>query len=318
MATSAPLQISVIIPTYGRPDLVVQCIGSILNGHYESFEILVIDQDTSRRLERKLFEQFPAEDRLRYFVLGQAGASRARNLGLQQARGKIVAFIDDDAVADAAWLSAMADVFLALERPPALVAGRIKPLWLVPKPTWYPAQREYLLGLYDIGGGVRPMPEQDQPISANMAGARAVITALGGFDERLGPNYFRKRPMLTGEDALLSQRARRAGHNLYYQGDAIVYHQIPKAKLSKRYFLHRHFWEGVTQITEMHLLGDPQPSRVRHLRYHLDRIVRSAVSPFLLRFRSVSDEARSVATMYSWSDAAFSLGVIYGLCCLEA
>src|SRR4051812_37800437 len=126
MATSTPL-VSVIIPTYKRPALLLQCITSILRGDYRNYEILVVDQDPSQTLKYRLGQEFADETRLVYLFLDKAGASRARNFGIQHAKGKIVAFIDDDAIADAGWLSAIAELFLTVEPSPALMGGRIDP-----------------------------------------------------------------------------------------------------------------------------------------------------------------------------------------------
>ena len=277
MTTRSP-QISVVIPTCGRPTLLLDCVASIISGRYGDCEILVIDQDPKCRLQDHLSQRFPGEIRLRYFFLNQAGASRARNFGIQEARSGIVAFIDDDAIADPMWLQAIHDIFLAVEAPPDLIGGKIEPLWPGKRPEWYPHECEYLLGLYNIGDDVCMMPAHDQPISANMAGARQVIQALGGFDENLGPNYFRRHPMVTGEDAMLGKRARQAQCLLYYQPQAKVFHRISEVKLTRRYFLRRHFWEGVTVITEMHLLSQLDSGKLGHLRYHAKTVVKSLVA----------------------------------------
>lgn len=307
-------QISVIIPTCGRPELLLQCVDSILKGSYRNFEILVIDQDANQILKQSLIQRFPNEARLNYFFLDKAGASRARNFGVQKAKGEIVAFIDDDAAADPGWLSAIADAFSTVRPTPALVGGRIDPLWPHDRPEWYPKEREFLLGLYNIGDETCPFPEHDLPICANMAGLREVIIALGGFDENLGPNYFRKRPMLTGEEAILGRRARRAGYKLCYQPKARVYHQISKAKLTRSYFLRRHFWEGVTIITERHLLGDLGSGKSKHILYHLAMIAKS-LSLFL--FPGLQNRFQPAARMLALSKAAYSSGVLYGLLTLD-
>src|SRR5215469_13147231 len=183
--------ISVIVPTCFREKMLIDCVASLLNQSYPNFETIIIDQAPEPRLERDLSARFGCEKRIRYMHVARAGASRARNLGVKAASSRIVAFIDDDAVADPGWLQAIADAFADCRRP-ALMAGRILPLWDGPRPGWYPPQREYLLGVYNIGGSLRPLPAADQPIGANMAGLRQVILDHGGFEEALGPSYFRK------------------------------------------------------------------------------------------------------------------------------
>ncbi len=311
MVTSAP-QVSVVIPTFGRSELLLNCVASIIGGCYEDYEILVIDQDPTQQLRHGLTQRFPGECRLRYFFLDRAGASRARNLGLQEARGEIVAFIDDDAIADRIWLQAICEAFETFQPPPALIAGRIDPAWPGKRPQWYPQDCEYLLGLYNIGDELCPMPEHDQPIGANMAGLRQAILALGGFDENLGPNYFRKRPMVTGEDALLGRRARQAGYKVLYQPRARVCHQISETKLRRSYFLRRHFWEGVTIITEMQAMGQLGSSKGRYVAYHAKVIGKSLVLALLPNLRRKRGYSSSALRMLALSQTAYSLGAIYG------
>jgi hypothetical protein len=94
-------------------------------------------------------------------------------------------------------------------------------VWAGSRPGWYPPQREFLLGLYDIGEHLCPLPVGDLPIGANMAGLRQVILDHGRFEETMGPNYFKKRKMITGEETILGQRIRASGHGycLSAQGD---------------------------------------------------------------------------------------------------
>lgn len=314
--TESP-NISVIIPTCQRTELLLTCVASILKGDYHFYEIIVIDQERSQTLKQRLIQEYSNETRIRYFFLDEAGASRARNLGLQKANGEIVAFIDDDAVADSGWLKAIAEAFVTVKPTPALIGGRIDPIWLNRKPKWYPKEREFLLGLYDIGNQMCPMPEHDQPIGANMAGLRDVIIKLGGFDENLGPNYFRKRSMLTGEETILGKRVKNAGYQLYYQPKAYVYHRISPKKLTISYFLKRHFWEGVTTISQIFFLDELKSNKKNHIFYHSQIVVKSIARAILPKYKKNQDVSPSEMRMLSLSKTAFSLGVLYGLLTLN-
>lgn len=315
--TSNTSFVSVIIPTCNRAMLLLQCVASILAGTYAHYEILIIDQDAKQTLKERLMQDFPDESRVVYLFLDKGGASRARNYGVQRARGHIVAFIDDDAVADPLWLSAIVELFETVQPQPALMAGRIDPIWNDRRPDWYPVEREYLLGLYNIGNDIRVMPEHDLPIGANMAGLRDIVIKLGGFDENLGPNYFRKQPMLTGEETLLAQRVKKDGHSIYYHPQARVSHHISKRKLKRVYFLRRHFWEGVTVIKEMHLLGELSSGKQKHFRYHTREIALSLHAAARPPATHASKESRAAARMLALSRTAFSAGVIYGLMTLD-
>jgi GT2 family glycosyltransferase len=291
--------------------MLLDCVASILDNDFQDFEIIIIDQDLERSLQAALGDRFPGEGRLVYLVLDQPGASRARNLGTRHARGEIVIFSDDDTEVERNWLRAYVDAFAACRGEPVVVGGRLDPLWLAPKPRWLPERKEYLLGIYNTGEGLMLMPERDQPIGANFAAHRKVIDAVGPFDERLGPSYSRKRGMIFGEDALFSLRARQARYPVYYQAAARSWHKMSPRKVTKRYFVRRSFWEGVTLLTIMYLSGSvPAEHWNRVVGWHMGEIVRGGrrLTKTVLRWRRATNPAQEV--MEAVSSIANSAGVI--------
>lgn len=85
---------SVIIPTYNRPDSLKRAITSVFKQEYRNFEILVID-DTPGNESEKIVNAFP-QHRIRYCKGQGEGISSARNLGIRLSTGEYVAFLDDD------------------------------------------------------------------------------------------------------------------------------------------------------------------------------------------------------------------------------
>ena len=309
---SKPPFISVIIPTCFRNQLLAECVGSILRQPYPAFEVIIIDQAEGQELQTMLKESFQDDKRIRYFHVERAGAARARNIGISHAAGSIVAFIDDDAVAGPAWLAGVSDACCSRDKI-GLMAGRILPLWNSARPEWYPAEREFLLGLYDIGSERRELPQYDLPIGANMAGFREVILAHGGFDESLGPNHFRKRKMVTGEETILGKRIRQSGYNLMYEPNAVVLHRISSYKLTRSFFLSRHFWEGVTVVEQMSLLNDLERTRWPHYRHHAREVCMALARFALPGFEARYSEPHPAIRMLALSRVAYSFGVLYGM-----
>lgn len=314
---SCPL-ISVIIPTSFRQEMLISCVASLLGQDYPNFEIIVVDQATKPQLQTALRDRFGEEKAIHYIHLVAAGAARARNVGIRHASALYVAFIDDDAVATPGWLRALADGF-ADDRRPALIAGRILPLWYGQRPAWYPRQREYLLGLYDIGDKLCILPPGDLPIGANMAGLRQVILDHGGFDESLGPNYFRgeKRTggrgvVVGGEETVLGERILASGHTIVYQPRAEVKHHVNRRKQTRRHFLKRNFSEGVITILRMGMLGQIG-SRWPHIRYHTREICLAVARFILPGYAGYYSEPHVVIRMMALARVSFSLGVLRGL-----
>jgi GT2 family glycosyltransferase len=303
--------ISIVIPTCRREQFLVDCLASILGNSFQDFEIIVVDQDRPGGLEATLARRFPGESRIVYLLLEEPHASRARNLGIKHARGEIVVFSDDDVEVERDWLRAYVDAFAACGGEPVVVGGRLDPLWMAAKPEWLPEGKQYLLGIYNRDDRLALMPAPDQPIGANFAVHRKILEAVGPFDERIGPSYVRKRGMIFGEDALLSMRARRAHYPVYYQAAARAWHKMSARKLTKRYFVRRSFWEGVTQLTILHLSGSVSREHCLPLvRWHAGEIARGGrrLARTLLHWRHAANPAREA--MEVLSSMASSAGVI--------
>ena len=95
--------ISVIIPTRNRPDYLPLAVASVLQQHEAELELVIVNDG------RDIFEDF-ADPRVRVLSSGEAGAVPARNLGVAQANGDAIAFLDDDDQwADEYWLKAASD-----------------------------------------------------------------------------------------------------------------------------------------------------------------------------------------------------------------
>lgn len=90
---SAPVDVSVIIPTYNRGPFIVEAVESVLAQTYQSFEVIVVDDgstdDTLERLE-------PYQSNISIVKTNHGGAPYARNAGIRAAKGKYVAFLDSD------------------------------------------------------------------------------------------------------------------------------------------------------------------------------------------------------------------------------
>jgi len=166
------MDVSVVVPTYRRPQLLARCLAALLEQDFDRdrFEILVCDDgpDLATRnliLALRLREPGP---QLRYVPVTETqGPAGARNRGWRLARGQIVAFTDDDVIPDRRWLSAGV---AALDAQRAVaVAGRI----VVPLPE---SPTDYELDAAGL--------EQAEFATANCFVRRAALEAIGGFDER--------------------------------------------------------------------------------------------------------------------------------------
>lgn len=96
METERPL-VSVVIPTYNRPEMLVEAVESVAAQEYPNLELIVVDDGSRRPAREVLDESAPTE--LRWRCLRHdtnRGANAARNTGIREANGDVLAFLDDD------------------------------------------------------------------------------------------------------------------------------------------------------------------------------------------------------------------------------
>src|SRR5262245_15395288 len=97
--TNKMCYITVVVATYKRPFLLKKCIESILDNVYQYYEIVVVGQGLDFSSKEVIEGEFSHESKLRYIHIEKVGLSYARNAGCQHAKGEVIVFIDDDAIA---------------------------------------------------------------------------------------------------------------------------------------------------------------------------------------------------------------------------
>lgn len=88
--------ISCIIPTYNRIDYLKEAIESVINQTYDNWELLVVDDQSTDCTKQVVQEYIKGDKRIKYFCTIQKGGNHARNLGIINAQGNLIAFLDDD------------------------------------------------------------------------------------------------------------------------------------------------------------------------------------------------------------------------------
>jgi GT2 family glycosyltransferase len=305
--------VSVVIATFNRSNYLDNCLEKLLSNPYDNFEIIVVGQGTDDSTRRLISTKYADRaDKLRYIHTDTVGLSHARNIGWKHALGEIIAFVDDDALVVPGWVEAYARIFSETEPSPGVVGGRIVPSWEIQCPHWFPKEREFLLGTYDIGNEIQEFPDSDLPVGANFAILRSAIEEVGKFDEMVGFSLGRAHGMIAGEESLLALRAKEAGYKIYYQPEAKVFHHISAKKLTKRYFLRRHFWEGVTTLVIQYLLGTVDLNNLLSVIRSQVRAIAGGIWLFFLpKGNSKESLTHATAWMRLTAECSYRLGVIY-------
>jgi GT2 family glycosyltransferase len=177
------------------------------------------------------------------------GASATRNAGVSATDTEVVAFLDDDEVADPDWLRLLIEPF---EDPGVIgTGGAYIPRWEGARPAWFPDEFAWV-----VGGAHAGLPEIPTPVrnvwSGNMAVRAAVFRSVGGFTETFGKVDRRSRP----EDTDLCVRMAAAGGTWMYLPDAKIYHHVPRDRSTFRFFVMRAYAEGRGKIDLQSAHGD--------------------------------------------------------------
>ena len=222
--------VSVVIPTCRVPDQIFACVQHVLEQTYPRYEIIVVDNggdDTN--ITQAINRSFGHLPHVRCVRETRCGSSWARNRGMDEASGDIIAFTDDDVLVDRYWLSALVAAF-SVHNSVACVTGLILPAELeTPSQQWFEQYGGFSRGfhrtIYDLtdhrpDDRLYPYSAGKFGAGANMAFRRSVLCELGGFDPVLGAGM----PTYGGEDLAAFFEVISRGYSLVYEPSAMVYH----------------------------------------------------------------------------------------------
>ena len=248
------IRLSLVIATYNRAEQLMVTLGSVAmqNAEAESWECIVVDNNSSDNTRERV-EAFKSEHNslnIRYIFEQNQGLSYARNAGIMASRGDIVAFIDDDERIVADFVSAYIDLFD--QHPDAMAAGgEIIAEYPTGRPRWMSRYTERpIANPMSFGDRVKLFPSSRIPGGGNMAMRRRVFDSIGMFNTSLGRTGKR---LLGGEESDLFERIVKHEYRIYYAPRAVMYHIIPKEKLSRDYFVRLATNTGISQRTRAEL-----------------------------------------------------------------
>ena len=256
------MQVSVVIGTYNRQHLLVGTLGALASQEVPgslAWEIVVVDNnstDSTAQVVAAFAETTPTP--VRYVFEPRQGISHARNRGIREARGAVLAFIDDDVLPANDWVS---QVVAAVERWEADgVGGRILPRWEASPPHWLRDNRSLLrrLSIMEFDGScllALPLKPVPQVWGANMAFRRDVFHRVGEFDPRRGVVG---KTLHRGEESDLIERALDLGLRIAYDAALTVFHRIGPDRTRKAYFRRMAFEDA---RGEARLKSDPARTR---------------------------------------------------------
>lgn len=230
--------ISVVVATRERPDLLERCLASLARLAYPRYEVIVVDNaPTSDRTERLVRERFAST--ATYVREPVRGLASAHNRGLAEAQGSVIAFTDDDVIADRDWLAALAEGFVAGPTV-GCVTGLIVPAELETRAQVMLeatgafakgfARRHHHADRARVEDPLYPFTAGRLGSGANMAFSAQVLRAQGGFDPAVGAGSLARG----GDDLLAFFRTATAGYDIVYTPDALVWHHHRRTERALR------------------------------------------------------------------------------------
>src|SRR5918911_3535260 len=255
-------EITVIIATYNRAAMLPDALESVLaqDARGVRYEVIVVDNNSPDQT-REVVDSFiaPGHTNLRFLFEGRQGVAHARNTALAHARGKILAFTDDDVRVAPDWIRM---IKRSLEEHPEVdcVGGKVLPLWREEPPAWLTVKHWSPLALVDYGEK-NVYTNTDWPlclVTANLAIRREVFDRIGLF----APACQRVKDGIgSTEDHELQLRFWETGGQGLYDPRLVVHADVQPERMAKDY--HRRWHTGHGRFTSMMRLKDYEVARAR-------------------------------------------------------
>lgn len=274
------VKITVILCTYNRRQSLSRALESTLALRLpepDDWELLVIDNNSSDDT-RSVAETFCRRQpgRFHYFFEPEQGKSHALNTGIRNARGDVLAFMDDDVEVDSKWLARLVAPLKNDEW--AGTGGRILPGNGFVRAAWMDMNRPAglaPLAIFDLGAEAHELKEA--PFGTNMAFRKEMFAKYGQFRTDLGPQ---KGSEIRDEDTEFGARLLANGERFWYEPSAVVYHAVSASRNHKAYFLKWWFDKARAEIRRgppatsgLCIAGIPPAMFRRLLRWTLQWIV---------------------------------------------
>jgi len=201
---------TVVVPVRNNEDTIAPVLQALTNQDYKNYEVIVVDGSSTDQT-RDIATRYP----VKILIEEGRGPNHARNLGVQNASGEIVAFIDGDCKPDKEWLKALVENFTS---PEVGCGGGTIAVW---------NEKSYL-ARYGFWAKIPVMPRfesrmiqhtkrfNELPVSANMAVKKEVFTKAGLFDTAFCGGF---------EETDLLWRIVKAGYKIIADPKAVVYHR---------------------------------------------------------------------------------------------
>ncbi len=248
------MNVSVVIPAYNSEKTIKECIKAVLKQQIKDKEVIVVD-DGSEDDTAEIVKKF---DEVKYLYQKQSGPAKARNLGIKNAKGEIIAFIDSDCTAEKNWLKEMLLSFNDEKVIGVQGTYKSKQKELIAKFVQLEIEERYEY--------LKKSRQLDWIGSYSAAYRKKALNEVNCFDESF--------PKASGEDPELSFKLQEQGHALVFNPEAIVWHRHPSTLIDylKTKFSHAFYRVNLYSKHRKKIIKDsytPQRIKVQIILFYL-------------------------------------------------
>ncbi len=238
------MKVSVVVCTHSmdRYDDFTEAVESVLKQTYGPIEVVVVVDGNSEVYDRVKTRFRDHDDVVIHCNDENSGLSFSRTKGVELSSGEVIAFLDDDAIADPDWIGTLVEGY---EQTDAIaVGGRMIPEWVAGRPSFLPEEFYWLIGA-NYEERLEPWSEVRNTLGSNMSFRRTVFEEVGGFDEGVG---------LTGDNQIQAEETELAmrmydtfGKGMLYVPEAVVAHKVFDYRTKPVWLIRRAFWQGYSK-----------------------------------------------------------------------
>lgn len=229
------MKLSIVICTYNRCESLKDTLGSLLqqelNGSFD-YEIIIVDNNSTDQTKNSVDTFAPYfNNRLRYTFETNQGIPYARNKGVLESKGNIIAFTDDDCTVGKKWMNTISEIMIN-ERIKC-ATGKIIPIWINSPPHWFSGNIKTALPHIDEGEAIRHV---NNVTGANMIFKKDIFEKVGLFDTSYA----------TADDTIFSLKINKI-YPIWYYPYLVVFHKIENERITKKYF-EKWYWRSGKSI----------------------------------------------------------------------
>ena len=248
------IDLSIAVCTYNRADVLPKCLESLADQSTDSelFEVLIIDNNSNDDTKKIALDFCERHHNFRYIFEEKQGLSHARNGAIIEAKGKYLAYIDDDAIADKDWVK---NILSVIKTDSSMVAfgGPIYPWYKKEKPKWFKDE----FATHSYGKQHFQLTEQNCPFGlsgSNMIFNKEILNKYNGFSAEYGMNGDK---IAFGEESFLFNKMLKNSENIQYFPNIKISHLVSEKNYSLNDAFKRSIQNGkaIAQIRGSKLLS---------------------------------------------------------------